>query len=173
MKLKSLIAATALAFASATASAAVISGTLTTDGSGLWTANFGNSVLVTGAFSDTVNFSPVLSGSATGSTISIAFAGTGQAGDIDFTSVVLNGVSYDVTNNTLVNGAYYDTAILPLTAVTGPLSLVVNGYAYAPASWSGTLNVAAVPEPGTLALIGIASVGLGVFRRRAAKNKDA
>jgi hypothetical protein len=161
MKMKSLAIAAALA-ASASASFAedwnstvpLLSGS--TDS---WSAGFNVTHLEAGSFTDTFTFTPDLGGFVSASLITI---GGFAAADLDFLSASING-----TPLTLSSSGSGEFALLDLTSLTGPLVLTVTGTAGPSfeagagvnASYAGTLNVTAIPEPGTLAL---AMAGLGV-----------
>ena len=84
--------------------------------------------------------------------------------NIDFTSITLNGNAYSPVSTGAVE--VWD---LTSTKVTGPLTLSVIGTAGSNASYSGTLNLAPVPEPESYAMMLGALGALGfVARRRAA-----
>jgi opacity protein-like surface antigen len=114
-----------------------------------------------GSFTDTFTF--LVSGSTTAS-VSIVTIGAGVA-DIDFTGSTLNGAPLALTTDA---GGFVELMYTPSAyAVTGPLTLVITGTSGANASYTGSLNVGAVPEAGTLALMlaGLGAVGW-VARRR-------
>jgi hypothetical protein len=159
MRLRTVAVVAALSLASAGAFASPISSTLMDIGGGVWSGTFGNTVL-TGPWSDTVTFTPAMSGLATGSVISVALNGVGLTGDLDFTAVSLNGNPFVITNG-LVSQALLTTP----TVVNAPLVLSISGTGQG-GSYSGTFNINAVPEPGTLALLGLAGLGAGLVRRR-------
>jgi len=100
--------------------------------------------------------------------------GTGGA-DIDFYSVLLNGHALDLSQAAV--GPYADfkeQASLVQYDVEGPLVLTVSGHAggsaadgtQIAASYSGSVNAMAIPEPASLGLVGIAVAGAAFAGRR-------
>jgi hypothetical protein len=118
-------------------------------------------------FTDTFNFTPgagaVL---ANASLITIGFT---PSENIDFTSALLNGVALTLSPTGNVETAFTVTNL----ALSFPLQLVVTGHSGATgtgpghsASYSGTLNITAVPEASTVILIGLSLVVIGFIARR-------
>lgn len=121
-----------------------------------------SAVHTAGSFTDTFTFT--LSG-ITSASLSLITIGAGIA-DIDFTSATLNSLPLTLTTDA---GGFVEILYSPTDfAVTGPLTLIVNGTSGANASYSGTLNVTAVPEPETVALMlaGLGVLGFVARRRR-------
>nr|WP_316642339.1 FxDxF family PEP-CTERM protein [uncultured Roseateles sp.] len=115
-----------------------------------------------GAFMDMFTFTMP---GITAANVSITTIGAGVA-DIDFTSATLNGIPVALTTDA---GGYVELLYTPSDyALTGPLTLIVKGTSGANASYSGTLNVTAVPEPETVALMlaGLGVMGFVARRRR-------
>jgi len=115
-----------------------------------------------GAFTDTFTFTMP---GITSASVSVVTIGAG-VGDIDFTSATLNSMPLVLTTDA---GGFVELLYTPSSfAVTGPLTLIVKGTSAANASYSGTLNVTAVPEPETVALMlaGLGMVGFVARRRR-------
>lgn len=132
-------------------------------------AAFGVTHLGKGAFSDTFNFSP---GAGTyfvdASLVTLGFS---PRTDVTFSAAYVNGQEL-----TLSGPGLFEYGFLLPTVITGPLALTVFGYVDfedtgftpASASYSGTLNISAVPEPGGYALLlaGLGVVGAAGLRRR-------
>ena len=63
----------------------------------------------------------------------------------------------------IFSAQYTNTSIAALTAI------LVGGGALQNNTWSGTIEARAIPEPGSVALLGLGLVGLVAMRRRAVK----
>ena len=125
----------------------------------------GWNVTHSGAFTDTYNFLPELPWSEVSAVLSTI--GFKASENIDFTSVTLNGNLLTLASDGGVDYAYTTTPLL----LSGPLTLVVVGTSGENASYSGTINVAVVPEPDTIALL-MAGLGVvGVIARRRQKKE--
>jgi hypothetical protein len=163
------LSATVAALALAPAANAAVVDPILLSGSPL-TDSFGGTV-TGGAFSDVFNFVVPSNGNATSLLSQIALEGIGAPGDIEFTSVVLDGIyGFDIVNG------YISAAALDKTWLyAGDHSLVVNGTSVEGASYSGVFNVAAVPEPATWAMMiaGLGVVGMAMRRRSSAKRNVA
>ncbi|HSW06495.1 FxDxF family PEP-CTERM protein [Aquabacterium sp.] len=132
-----------------------------------YSAGFSLTHLMAGLFTDTITFSPTVTGTVSTGVFTFGFT---PATDINFTSAMLNGQPL-----TLTGAGTLESGLLSPVNVSGPFVLTVSGFAGVgladdaaiSASYSGVVNVTAVPEPGTLALLlaGVAAVGF-VARRR-------
>ncbi|WP_431478493.1 FxDxF family PEP-CTERM protein [Massilia eburnea] len=132
-------------------------------------AAFGVTHLEKGAFADTFNFSP--SAGTYSVDASLVTLGFSPRTDVTFTAAYVNGHEL-----TLSGPGLFESGFLLPSVITGPLALSVFGYVDfedtgftpASASYSGTLNISAVPEPGGYAMLlaGLGVVGtLGLKRR--------
>lgn len=161
--MKTFILAASAALAALTmAPAANAATTITLVGSPL-SGSFGNTVA--GDFSDVYEFTLTSPGYASGSVTSISFAGLDLPGDISFSSISINDTFFFTPMSTGLNEWHLLTPAVLLSGATHTLKLVGN--AVGTGSYGGQLNVAAVPEPATWAMmvVGIAAIGMTMRRR--------
>jgi len=131
-------------------------------------AAFGVTHIEKGSFVDTFNFTP-----SNGNYLvdaSLVTIGFTPAADVNFDFAIING-----NYMTLTGPGIFEYGYLVPTAIAGPLVLTVIGSVDAPgamgpasASYSGTLNISAVPEPEGYAMLlaGLGVAGLAGCRRR-------
>lgn len=120
-----------------------------------------------GVFSDTYTFTGLSEVYSVNSVLSTIIGAARH--DIDFTSITLNEVSYSLSQSLFAGNADgRETASFASMSFSGPLTVTVNGV-FTPAlgggspvgTYSGTLNVTAVPEPQSYALFGAGLMLLG------------
>jgi hypothetical protein len=161
MKLKILVA-TAIALATASGANAAQS-IVITGPSGV----FEDDEVLAGAFTRTFNFTtPTGFNTATFDISSIAAS---PSTNLDFTSVLFNGITF----NTVSTGTQELRNLFNQSLVAGANNtIVVNGTSGGNAAFSGNIAfaqvTAAVPEPGTWAmmLLGFGAMGVSMRRRR-------
>lgn len=127
-------------------------------------ASFGVTHIELGSFTDTFNFTP-----SNGSFVvdaSLVTIGFLPAADVTFTAATINGHAMSLTGP-----GVFEYGFLAPTTILGPLVLSVMGYVDAPgsvgpasASYSGTLNISAIPEPSLAALLLAGLVVVGAAR---------
>lgn len=127
------------------------------------------------SFTRTFSFTTPAGFNLASSDISSVFTGTNSATNIDFTTVTLNGVSF----NTLSTGVQEFRNLLNQALIAGGVNTlfvsgnvgVSGGTIPADASFSGNLsfanNVAAVPEPATwgMMVLGFGMIGAAARKR--------
>lgn len=169
---ESLIAAVATLLVSGASMAAVYEVPLTGTGSNK-SASISSSLTATGTFQDTYNFTGI-SGEFNVNSVLSTLMGAARH-DIDFTSITLNGQPFSLTSiSVLGNPDGRETATFADTTFSGgSLTLVVNGTftggvgSTSPVgSYSGTVNVTAVPEPQSYAMFAAGILLLAWFSRR-------
>jgi len=172
--------AAALALSSTAANAALVLSpvaapgpTIVVPASGTFGNSFGNAgdtrPATPGTFTDVFNFT--LSAGAVGN----AFLGSialNAGNNIDFTcptcSILFDNTPF-IQGTAVINGQNTDTFTLnPLNVTSGLHRITVNGNIVSgpTASYSGTFNFAAVPEPATWALMLLGFFGVGIAVRR-------
>lgn len=129
---------------------------------GTISGTFGFDDIAEGAFSHTFTFQFPSAGFSTATiTTGLTIAGT----NFDFTSVSLNGHSFDLSPN----GPIEFGSIFKQAVTAGWQTLTVTGVSDGNASFGGTVAFApsaAVPEPATWAMMIIGFTGAGVAIRR-------
>ncbi|MES2118521.1 MAG: FxDxF family PEP-CTERM protein [Pseudomonadota bacterium] len=165
MKLRALLLATMLAASTGTVLAEDLTSNvaMSTVSTGIYTAHFGADHNYAGAFTDTFTFNPDVGPSIANAVIqTLSLFGNNN---INFTGAALNGNAL-----TLSPTGAYEWGMLDPVAVSGTLVLTVMGNTITPsASYSGDINVAAVPEPASygMLLAGLGIVGFLARRRNA------
>jgi len=121
------------------------------------------------AFTNTFNFLTPTGFNLANATISTPQSTTNPTSNVDFTSVLLNGMAFTLT----AGGTGPQFGSLSNVMLTPGVNnqIVVNGTNSGDGTFSGTLNfatVSAVPEAGTWAmmLIGFGAVGFSMRRRK-------
>ena len=138
------ILSAAVLAASAPASAATF---LTFNGT---TGVFGNDMVTSPSFTDSIDLGALPAGWMISATISSTYQDGSQAvQDIDFTSVTLNGQTFDIGTTGQNEFRFINNAV-----ANGTTNLFqISGTSGSNASYSGTINVAPVPEPATWAML--------------------
>lgn len=159
------LAATALGTA-AQAATVVATGPVITNNSGLYS---GKVTGTPGAFSQTFSFLAPVGYMLQSADITSNYTGSNKKANIDFTSVLLNGVAFNIIST----GQSEFRSIFDRPLLAGWNTITVSGNAgvgakLADAAFTGTLSFGnAVPEPATwaLMLLGIGGIGAGMRRR--------
>lgn len=164
MKKLALALAGGAAFAIAAPAQAATVIDLEDDGSGTLTGEFTGSVRTAGTFSQMFTFFLPENGFTASSITTIAIT---MAGNIDFTSVTLNGQEF-----TLSPTGFVENGFIQLFTRAGEQTLIVNGISGTNAGFSGVVTFTpGVPEPGMwlLMILGFGAVG-GAMRYRRRQN---
>ena len=167
---KIVLTLTALAVATlGTAAQAVTivnTGPVITANSGTYSAKLTG---MSGAFTDMISFWAPTGFNLQSADITSNYTGSNKKANIDFTSVLLNGVAF----GTISTGQSEIRSIFDQPLLTGWNTITVKGFTgvgakISDAAFTGTLSFGnAVPEPATwaLMLLGIGGIGAGMRRR--------
>lgn len=139
---------------------------------GTFSGAFFNTGIAKGTFTDTFTFTLPASGLGSG-TVTTSVTDLGSANDLDFTSVVVNGIAAEITRTAA--GAFEVAFINNVPIAANQLNrIVVTGVSRGNGAYGGqatfTPLAGAVPEPATWAMmmLGFGVVGLSMRRRRTA-----
>jgi hypothetical protein len=144
-------------------------------GTGIFGATINDAKPLGGAFTHTFTFTTVAPAKSAGTTITTYLKGNNKPTDIDFSSIKLDGLSFtQLTFDTVPVGNPVESWGLLGSPIIGAglhhIVLVGKEYstAAAAASYSGTVNLTAVPEPASWALTiaGFGLVGAAMRRRK-------
>jgi hypothetical protein len=177
MKLKSILIAGLLAASSLGAQAENLTANPLLTGIPNLSGGFSLTHLWSGLFTDTITFTPNVSGMVDGAIMTIGFG----TANIDFMGADINGNAltlYAVPPGGPFAG-YYETGVLLPTSISGPLVLTVHGYAGpdpintdikmpVSATYTGSINVRPVPEPETYGML-LGGLGILAFLSRRRK----
>lgn len=159
---KFILSAAASAAAMALAAPAGAVTVVLVEENGNLTGEFGATITSQGNFTSEFTFTLPEDGftSSTISTVRVS-----ALTDINFSSVLLNGTAFSLTPN----GTVEFGALQMLFTPAGLNTLTVNGFSGGNGSFAGTISfipAAAVPEPGTWALLLLGFAGIGLSMRR-------
>lgn len=121
------------------------------------------------SFTDTANFVTPQDFTTLSATISSILNGNNLATNIDFTSVMINGVEFAIGSTGSIEFRYLTDLLLGPGKMN---TIAISGTTGGDASYSGTLAFAggagAVPEPSTwmMMIMGIGFAGMALRRRR-------
>lgn len=177
MKIRTLCLALLLAASAGVSQAAPIVSmqtiNLVADPAGGLSAGFSMTHRVAGLFTDYFEISGV-DGPASVDAILQTF-GASKMQDIDFVSATINGYAFEFSKSDLGDSLEaLEIGTFPELLIDGPLRLTITGRAgegladgrSIAATYSATINVNAVPEPGSLALAGLGLGALAYLGRR-------
>ncbi|MCU6456134.1 FxDxF family PEP-CTERM protein [Sphingomonas sp. A2-49] len=142
---------------------------------GTFSANFGNSGIATGDFSDSFTFTLPANGLGSG-TVTTSASIFGSPNDLDFTSVTINNMMATLTK---LNGGLYEVAFAGGVPITGGVlnTLTVTGVSRGSGAYGGQLSfipsATAVPEPAAWAMMILGMGAVGFAMRRSNKKFDA
>jgi hypothetical protein len=145
--------------------------TIALTGSGAYlTANFGDTDLVAGTFTDTFTFTVTPADLAGKTDLYFFNRAFSDVQSVSFTGASINGVTVPVSYGVAATGSvpHYSFGSLSPTLLSGNLVLTISGIAGGAASYAGTINLTTVPEPATYGMMlgGLAMLGFMARRRK-------
>jgi hypothetical protein len=173
MKLKSILIAGLLAASSIAVQAENLNGTVTLVAGPIdLSGGFNLTHVMSGEFWDTISIGPAPAAAIVNASMITIGMGTTN---IDFWGATLNGNALTLLSSP---GGYVEAGLLLPTATTGPLTLMVHGWAgpspgdpnmRIAATYAGTVNVTPVPEPETYGML-LGGLGILAFLGRRRKS---